>query len=106
MADDLPVGEYTVTVEAKGFKKTSVAANTVTAGGRLRVDAAMEVGAVTETVTVVGTPPQQIQFQARSQPPSRISKWEPPPMNQRHYETLVGLVPGASLQSSGLTLPA
>ncbi len=48
VADDLPVGNYTVTVEAKGSKTTTVTGNMVTGGGRtnlnfiLGVDAAMQ----------------------------------------------------------------
>ena len=54
VADGLPVGSYTVTAEFKGFKKTSVAGNALSAGGRLTVDIALEVGAVTESVMVQG----------------------------------------------------
>jgi hypothetical protein len=48
VADDLPVGNYTVTVEAKGSKTTTVTGNMVTGGGRtnlnfiMGVDAAMQ----------------------------------------------------------------
>jgi len=52
VADALPVGSYTVTATAKGFKTTSVTGNYVVAGGRLTADIQMEIGAVTETVTV------------------------------------------------------
>lgn len=103
VADDLPVGKYTVTVEAKGFKKTLVAGNAVTAGGRLRVDAAMEVGAVTETVTVVGIPTTTNTISGEISTTITDQQVGNAPLNQRHYETLVGLVPGASLQSSGLS---
>ena len=103
VADDLPVGKYTVTVEAKGFKKTSVAGNPVTAGGRLRVDATMDVGAVTETVTVIGVPTRTNTISGEISTTITNQQVENVPLNQRHYETLVGLVPGASLQSSGLS---
>ena len=103
VADDLPVGTYTVTVEKTGFKRTSVAGNTVTAGGRLTVDATLEVGAVSETVSVqavpvtINTTSGEISTTITNQQVDNI------PLNQRHYETVVGLIPGAALQSSGLS---
>jgi Carboxypeptidase regulatory-like domain len=103
VADDLPVGKYTVTVEAKGFKKTSVAGNPVTAGGRLRVDVTMEVGTVTETVTVIGVPNTTNTISGEISTTITTQQVDSVPLNQRHYETVVGLIPGAALQSSGLS---
>lgn len=102
-ADDLPAGRYTVTAEARGFKKTSVTGNTLTAGGRLSVDLTVQVGAIAETVTVTGvanavnTTSGEISSTITNQEVLSL------PLNQRHYESVVGLVPGASLQSSGLS---
>ena len=48
VAEDLPQGTYTVTVEAKGFKKTSVTGNTVMTGWRMGVDVTMGVDAAME----------------------------------------------------------
>ncbi|MGO9591042.1 MAG: carboxypeptidase regulatory-like domain-containing protein [Candidatus Acidiferrales bacterium] len=103
VADGLPVGIYTVTVEIKSFKKTSVAGNSVTAGGRLTVNVTLEVGASAETVTVTGasnttnTTSGELSSTITNQQMLSI------PLNQRHYESVVGLVPGAALQSSGLS---
>ncbi|MGA8870187.1 MAG: TonB-dependent receptor [Candidatus Acidiferrales bacterium] len=102
VADDLPVGAYTVTVEKAGFKKTSVTANTVTAGGRLTVDVTLQLGTVAASVTVTGeanrvnTTSGEISATITNQEMVNL------PMNQRHYESVVGLIPGAALQSSGL----
>src|ERR1700746_2965977 len=52
VADQLPTGTYTVTGENTGFKKTTKTGNVVTAGGRLTVDLALQIGAMTETVFV------------------------------------------------------
>jgi len=106
VADDLPVGTYRVTVEGKGFKKTSVAGNPVRAGGRLTVDARLEPGMVTETVNVeaeaatvntINTTSGEISTTITNQQVDSV------PLNQRHYETVVSLIPGAALQSSGLS---
>jgi Carboxypeptidase regulatory-like domain len=48
VADDLPQGTYTVTVEAKGFKKTSVTGNTLMTGSRKNVNVTMGVDAAME----------------------------------------------------------
>ncbi|PWU05569.1 MAG: TonB-dependent receptor [Terriglobia bacterium] len=48
------IGRYTVTVEAAGFTKFSTIDVTVNVNARQRVDVALQVGAVTETVEVTG----------------------------------------------------
>jgi len=49
---NVKVGVYTVTVEGQGFSKATAPDITVDAGARQRVDMALQVGAVSETVTV------------------------------------------------------
>src|SRR5271163_3739041 len=105
VADELAAGIYTVTGEQTGFKTTSKKGNALTAGGRLTVDLSLQVGAVTETVTVtatgdtVNTTSGEISTTVTQEQVQNLA------LNQRHYESLVGLVPGAALQSSG-TNPA
>jgi Carboxypeptidase regulatory-like domain len=105
VADELPAGSYIVLAEKSGFKKTTKKGNVVTAGGRVTVDLRLEVGAVTETVTVtatgetVNTTSGEISTTITQQQVLNMA------LNQRHYESLVGLVPGAALQGSG-TNPA
>src|SRR5712692_2320342 len=53
----LSIGRYSVTVEASGFKKSVRTDITVNVQDRVRVDAALEVGAVTDTVEVVAAAP-------------------------------------------------
>src|SRR5215210_8487538 len=48
----VPVGVYSVTVERQGFKRVAIGEVKLEVGQKARVDAALEVGAVTETVTV------------------------------------------------------
>ncbi|PYT24892.1 MAG: TonB-dependent receptor [Acidobacteria bacterium] len=57
VATPLPVGRYSVTVEAAGFKKSVRSDITVNVQDRVRVDAALEVGAVTDTVEVAAAAP-------------------------------------------------
>ena len=52
----LTPGTYAVSFELSGFRKFSRTALEVSVGRTLTVDADMEVGAVTENITVEGTP--------------------------------------------------
>ena len=105
VADQLPAGTYSVTGEQAGFKTTKKEGNVLTAGGRLTVDLSLQVGAVTEVVTVtatgdtINTTSGEISTTITQQQVLDMA------LNQRHYESLVGLVPGAALQGSG-TNPA
>src|SRR5688500_18859546 len=49
---NLPPGSYAVAVEHAGFKKVLTSGNVLVADGRVTVDALLEAGAPTETVTV------------------------------------------------------
>jgi hypothetical protein len=53
----LSIGRYSVTVEAPGFKRSVRTDITVNVQDRVRVDAALEVGAVTDTVEVAAAAP-------------------------------------------------
>jgi hypothetical protein len=103
VADDLPVGTYTLTAEKKGFKRTTVTGNSVTAGGRLTVDVKLEIGNVTETVSVQAVPISVNTTSGEISSTITSKQVDDIPLNQRHYETVVGLIPGAALQSSGLS---
>ncbi len=54
----LPVGHYTVTVEAQGFKKSVNEGITLNVQDRIGVNVVLEVGLLTETVEVTGAAPQ------------------------------------------------
>ena len=101
VADQLPVGTYTVVAEKSGFKRSTKIGNALSAGGRLTVDLSLEVGVVTETVTVtsigdtVNTTSGEISTTVTQQQVQNLA------LNQRHYESLISLVPGAALQGSG-----
>jgi hypothetical protein len=49
---NLRSGEYTVSAEAKGFKKSATAPQVLSVGDQLRLDITLELGSVTETVIV------------------------------------------------------
>jgi hypothetical protein len=55
LAPDLQPGVYTVSGEAKGFKRLTISGLNVNVGTTLTQDLSLEVGAVTETINVTGT---------------------------------------------------
>jgi hypothetical protein len=57
VATPLHIGRYSVTVEAAGFKRSVRPDITVNVQDRIRVDATLEVGAVTDTVEVAAAAP-------------------------------------------------
>ena len=57
VAPSLPVGTYTVAVEVKGFKRKSVTGITLQINEEPRIDVALEVGEVSETVTITSAAP-------------------------------------------------
>jgi len=105
VADQLPAGTYTVTGENRGFKKTTKTGNVVTAGGRLTVDLALQIGAITETVFVTTVGDTVNTTSGETSTTITQKQIQNLALNQRHYESLIGLVPGAALQGSG-TNPA
>src|SRR5919204_5481846 len=54
---ELPVGTYSITVQAPGFKTETRTGVTVNAGVSQRADFKLEVGQVSQTVEVSGAPP-------------------------------------------------
>jgi Carboxypeptidase regulatory-like domain len=103
VADSLPVGKYTVTIVSTGFKRASVAGNELTAGGRLTIDVAMEVGTIAQVVEVTSIANTVNTISGEISTTISSREVESLPLNQRHYESVVSLIPGASLQSSGLS---
>src|SRR5688500_14965874 len=54
---NLPIGTYTVTFELDGFKKATRANVVLVAGFNAGIDQALEIGAMTEEMTVSGAAP-------------------------------------------------
>src|SRR5579859_3586989 len=104
-ADDMPVGSYTVSAAKSGFKTTVEKGNVVDAGGRLTVNVKLQIGTVTETVEVLGAAESVNTTSGEVATTITQDQIQNLALNQRHYETLLGLVPGAALEGSG-TNPA
>lgn len=98
VATNLPVGDYTITVERDGFKRATVTGYTLVADGRLTVDFTLEAGAVTESITVTATGGETIN--TTSGEVARVidgAQVQELALNGRNYMQLTTLVPGAPL---------
>jgi hypothetical protein len=91
----LRVGNYTVTVEAKGFKKSVIGPFKVEANQIARIDVKLEIGEITQTVEVTDVGALlQTETQATGDTLSS-TKLTNIPLNGRNFASLTLLVPGA-----------
>jgi hypothetical protein len=97
----LPVGNYTVTVEQAGFKKFQKTHNSLEVGTPLTVDAVLEVGQVSEVVTVQGGAEQLQTANATIGNVVEQKAIEALPLNGRNPLTLLLLEPGVVQRSFG-----
>ncbi len=97
----LPVGNYTITFEKQGFKTLQKTHNALEVGTPLTADAALEVGAVSETVTVTGGTEQLQTANATMGNVVEQKAIEALPLNGRNPLTLLLLEPGVVQRSAG-----
>lgn len=96
----LPVGNYTVTVEAPNFKKSVQTDIRVDANKRRTVDVVLEAGKIEEVVTVEGQPLQvetQTPTAANTISGTQIRELS---LNNRNWAQLITLSPGVSANIS------
>lgn len=100
-AQSLPVGRYSVSVAPQGFKKTVATGVEVHVSDRVVVDLNLEVGQVTETVTISDA--AQLVETESGKVSSLVSEKQVTelPLNGRNYAALVTLVPGLSAPNEG-----
>lgn len=99
--DSLPVGNYTVVVEQAGFKKYQKTTNHLEVSTPLTVDIVMEVGQVSEIVTVQGGAEQLQNSNATMGNVVEQKAIEALPLNGRNPLTLLLLEPGVVQRSAG-----
>lgn len=98
----LQVGTYNIKVEAKSFKTFSAPNITLAAGDRARVDAAMQVGDVAQTVEVYGNVAPALQTDTSTLGTLVTSQAvQDVPLNGRNFIRLVQLNPGVTEGSPG-----
>lgn len=99
--DSLPVGNYTVTVEQPGFKKSQTTGNHLEVNTPLTVDIVLEIGQVSETVIVQGGMEQLQTSNATLGNVVEQKAIETLPLNGRNPLTLLLLEPGVVQRSFG-----
>ncbi len=99
--DSLPVGNYTITVEQAGFKKFQKTGNRLEVNTPLTVDIVMEVGQLTETVTVQAGAEQLQTANATIGNVVEQKAIEALPLNGRNPLSLLLLEPGVVQRSAG-----
>ncbi len=97
----LPVGNYTIIVEQSGFKKFQKTAAHLEVNNPLNVDIVLEVGQVSEIVTVQGGPEQLQTSNATMGNVVEQKAIEALPLNGRNPLTLLLLEPGVVQRSFG-----
>lgn len=99
--NSLPVGNYTITVEKQGFKTLQSTTNALTVGTPLTVDGSLEIGQVSETVTVTGGTEQLQTANATMGNVVEQKAIETLPLNGRNPLALLLLEPGVVQRSFG-----
>ncbi len=90
----LPIGEYVISVEAKGFKKVVSSPITLEVNQTAKVDLDMPVGEVSETVTVLDIAPVLQTETANVGTVISGNTTSSLPLNGRNFQSLTLLVPG------------
>lgn len=106
VAPDLHIGNYSIKAEAKGFKTWTTPGLALRVGDRIRVDILMQVGNVTDSITVESG---LLQVQAESSEISDVvtgTQMADLATNGRNFVTLAALMPGASSAVTGFNFPA
>ncbi len=108
----LPVGKYSISVEAKGFKTSVKKDITLNVSDSLTISVKLEIGDVKDTVTVEAAP-FQVPLQHGSVQSNTINGTQIRELAlvTRNYEQLVALMPGVSSNSVdqlyvGVTVPS
>jgi len=94
--NDLPVGTYSVSIEAPSFKAAKIENLVVTVGQVVTQNATLETGAPTESVTVTASGEQLVQSSEGSLSTLLNRKvWESYPLENRDSNEFIDLLPGS-----------
>ncbi len=90
----LPVGVYSISVELQGFKKAVSDDVTLAVGQKARLDFALEVGQVSETVAVTGDASLLVRQEATTGGVIENRLVRDLPLSIRNWDDLLGLIAG------------
>ncbi|MBA3886097.1 MAG: TonB-dependent receptor [Acidobacteria bacterium] len=91
----LPIGTYDLTFSLPGFQGTTIRGVALHVNDRLDVNATMELGAITDTIEVVGGG-SLIQYTPQIQSLMGATQVQELPLNNRNFVQLATLVPGVN----------
>lgn len=97
----LPAGDYEITVTANGYKAKKIERLTLQVSQTLRQDFAMEIGSVTETVSITAS---GVQLQTENSTVGTVidsTKIVELPLNGRNFVQLAQLIPGVQAGTPG-----
>ena len=100
-APNLTAGNYTVRVEAKGFKRIERQGILIEIGREVRIDLTVQPGEQNQTVTVTESVPLVETTNATQGGTLENADIIDLPLNGRDYQNLLGLRPGVMLQPGG-----
>ncbi|HEV2446778.1 MAG TPA: carboxypeptidase regulatory-like domain-containing protein, partial [Candidatus Sulfopaludibacter sp.] len=100
----MPIGEYSVEVSANGFKKSVQKGIVLQVNVPARVDAALDIGAMTEVVDVVGSAPLVNTNNAQIGRTVEKTEITTLPIVNRNVYTLLNLTPGVTNNANSIVL--
>jgi hypothetical protein len=100
----LPIGEYTITAEAKGFKTLKRGGVTLSSGQDLRMALALEIGQVAETIEVTSAAPLVNTANAEQRSNMEGGRVQELPMSRRDWTSLLNLNTGAQVSGGAVRL--
>ena len=103
VASELPLGTYSVTVEKKGFRTTTLTQIPVSVGSPTRADVKLAAGAVSEVIEVNASVPMVETASNTMGGTIEAVEAAELPINGRDYTKLLELVPGANSDPVGST---
>ena len=98
---DVPRGEYTIKVNSQGFRELSIGPVVLTVGQQMTVYPRLDVGTLSESVEVMGTPPPVTTSSSSVSQLVDSKRIEQLPLNGRNALQLVALLPGVVSAGSG-----
>ncbi len=100
----IPTGRYTVLSEMQGFKAAALSGIQVGVDQRVRIDVALEVGAMTESVTIEASTPLLQTSSSELGTTVTNQEIEALPLNGRNFVSLTRTVPGVSRGNPGANI--
>jgi hypothetical protein len=98
VAENLPIGPYTVSADQAGFKRTSQAGFQVVADGHVTANFQLQIGEASQTIEVVAADSESLNTVSGEVAHTIDTKQlENLPLNGRNYMELLSLVPGVTV---------